>query len=221
MISLELGPRPPVLEGREAEWGIEYETAVSAGTSIPTRYKNDQIKEALRAETLGKCAYCESLIEHVSFSHIEHIVPKSHTPRLVCTWTNLTLACPVCNNNKGAFFSDETPLLNPYVDEVEQEISFWGPMAIHRTDRARVTISVLKLNRAELLFRRHQKLDNVLKLLDLLVETEGNPAYQTALLEDLKDRISESDEYTNCSRCFSRDEVAKRGLTLEIAMVEA
>jgi uncharacterized protein (TIGR02646 family) len=58
----------------------------------------------------GKCAYCESHVEHVSHAHVEHYRPKGGVSEdqthpgyywLGYTWTNLLLACPRCNGRAG------------------------------------------------------------------------------------------------------------------------
>ena len=54
---------------------------------------------------------------------------------------------------KGNYYLAAAPLLNPYKDEVLQELVFFGPMALDRSARAKLTIEKLKLNRSELLFQ--------------------------------------------------------------------
>lgn len=218
MISLELGPEPLILKAKGVKWCEEYRNTLESGAEPRHRYRRDDIRDALRVETNGKCAYCESRIEHISFAHIEHFIPKSARPDLVYTWKNLTLACERCNNYKGDYFSEESPLLNPYEDNVSEAVTFYGPMAIDRTDRAMLTISKLRLNRSELLFRREENLRGVLKILDLLARTPGNADLQTALIEELSDRLLDHAEYASCSRCFSRDEAPRRCATNRAAL---
>lgn len=212
LISILRGPAPEVLVANGELWGQEYAAALEAGLAPPTRYRRDDVRDALRADTFGKCAYCESHMEHVSFAHIEHILPKSVVPLLVCIWTNLTLACERCNVNKGDYHSDAAPLLNPYVDNVETDITFHGPMTIDRSDRAKLTIARLKLNRPELLFRREEKLRQVLRVLDLMLEHNANAAIRGALAEDLQALLSREAEYANCARRFEADEGPARGV---------
>lgn len=209
MIRLALGTEPPALAANREAWGEEYATALANGhRPLPERYRRDDVRDALREETHGKCAYCESYIEHVSFAHIEHILPKSIHPFLVCVWENLTLACQRCNTYKGEHNSAEVQLLNPYTENVDEELIFFGPMAIHRSDNARFTISKLKLNRPELLFRREAALREVLRIIELYVRAPGNQAVRAALVEELAERLAEAAEYTNCARCFVQGQAA-------------
>lgn len=216
MIPLSLAKEPPILTANREKWGEEYKAVQLSGVKPPERYRRDDVKDALRGETHGKCAYCESNIEHISFAHIEHLIPKSVMPELVCAWENLTLACEMCNTFKGDYYSAEAPLLNPYTDSVSEDLVFYGPMAIDRSDRARLTISKLRLNRSALIFRRTEHLREILRILDLIAETTDNKAVQMALLEDLKERLGAAAEYTNCSRCFGLDEAPKRGVILPL-----
>lgn len=84
--------------------------------TIAHRYNNKAIKDTLEKETFGKCAYCESKIRHVEFGDIEHILPKCKDarPDLYVEWSNLTLACEVCNRvNKRDYYNPNIPLVNP------------------------------------------------------------------------------------------------------------
>lgn len=204
MIPLNVGPVPPVLAGNEEPWGIEYEEAVNAGKKPLHRYRSDQVRDALRLETSGKCAYCESYIEHVSYSHVEHIKPKAKFPRLVCMWNNLTLACQKCNTNKGDYYEDDARLLNPYLDDVEEQVVFFGPMAIDFSDRAKLTINRISLNRPELLYKRSEKLSSVKLLIDLMGRAGDNVALTEALKLDLEEALAPNAEFCSCSRYFHR-----------------
>ena len=211
MISIELGPEPDILINNSVAWGEEYFKAVKDGNvNPPERYRRDDIRDALRNETFKKCAYCESVFEHVSYSHIEHIVPKSRKPSLVCTWANLTLACQVCNTNKGSYYDESAPLLNPYTDTVEVELTFFGPMAIDRSDKAKLTISIIKLNRPDLLLKRADRLQDILRIIELITASGSNQAIKNALTEDLNDKLISEAEYANCVRCFVSDTAEQR-----------
>src|SRR5436853_4660489 len=104
MIYLNKGAKPEILAEHAKNWTTELLEAIAAGTSLSEarkrRYNHDDIKQALLAETYGKCAYCESKIRHITYGDIEHIVPKSVDPSLSYEWDNLTLACDVCNTEK-------------------------------------------------------------------------------------------------------------------------
>lgn len=86
MRKLRKGPVPPILELNAADWTSDLLEALERDEK-PTktqigRYNTPEIKSAIRAETLNKCAYCESKISHIDHGDIEHIIPKSK----VLTW---------------------------------------------------------------------------------------------------------------------------------------
>src|SRR5260370_28142579 len=109
MIRLSKRPRPEILAQMAAAWTEEYLRAVKAGGAILEdiryRYRHPLVREHLQIETRDKCAYCESKIRHVTPDHIEHILAKSARPDLIVDWSNLTIACPVCNHSKGDYYS--------------------------------------------------------------------------------------------------------------------
>jgi len=45
------------------------------------------------------CSYCERKL--YSATQVEHVLPKSRHPELICQWDNLLLACANCNPTKG------------------------------------------------------------------------------------------------------------------------
>ena len=212
MIPITLGAEPSLLTENSEAWGREYSSALQSKDPLPKRYQNTAVKDALRDETHSKCAYCESQIEHISYAHIEHILPKSIKPLLVCEWENLTLACQKCNMYKGNYYLAAAPLLNPYKDEVLQELGFFGPMALDRSARAKLTIEKLKLNRPELLFRRKEALSNIVLIMDLIVACKGNVALREALKEQLSDKLNKKAEYTSCTKGFTESEGPVRGI---------
>jgi uncharacterized protein (TIGR02646 family) len=59
------------------------------------------------------CAYCESKLRHITYGDIEHIVAKAVDQSRTYDWTNLTIACDVCNTEK----SDEEGLVDPYTED--------------------------------------------------------------------------------------------------------
>ena len=84
-------PKPLVLVANEEAWTVAYVAAV--GTSNEKKcekWRHPAIKQALHAETSGKCAYCEALMGDVTFPHVEHLIPKALRPELAHTWRNLT-----------------------------------------------------------------------------------------------------------------------------------
>lgn len=213
MIGLRHAPTPQILIENAADWMVEYVAWRDARQgSEPRRYSHDEIRETLRGETAGKCAYCEGFVGDVSFDHVEHILPKSRHPHLVCEWTNLTVACQRCNVNKGDFEDDTCALLNPYVDDPEAEISFGGPMALARGGaRARMTISRLGLNRKDLVFSRTQVLQRISDLLALIERAEAD--LQAALWVDVDALVAGESEFASACRYFVRSQCEERQIT--------
>lgn len=74
-------------------------------------YASDDVKDSLIKSQKGKCAFCESTIHEVSYSHVEHYRPKAgwkanansvvlNSPgyfKDAYNYNNLLLACGVCN----------------------------------------------------------------------------------------------------------------------------
>lgn len=62
-------------------------------------------KPRLRAETDGKCAYCEGKAAHVAHGDVEHFRPKSEYWWLAYCYDNFLYSCQICNQSyKGANF---------------------------------------------------------------------------------------------------------------------
>lgn len=62
-------------------------------------------KKQLRAETFGKCAYCEGPTEVVAYGDVEHFRPKSVYWWLAYCYDNHLFACQICNEGfKGDRF---------------------------------------------------------------------------------------------------------------------
>ncbi|WP_107038196.1 retron system putative HNH endonuclease [Brumimicrobium mesophilum] len=66
-----------------------------------SRYKLNDVREALLKIYNHKCAYCEQRIEQY---HVDHFRPKSIYYWLAFSWDNLLISCPKCNENKGKKF---------------------------------------------------------------------------------------------------------------------
>ncbi len=73
------------------------------------RFKSEYYKlsrEKLRELYHEKCAYCESELLISDYDTVEHYRPKNKNGYfwLAYEWSNLLLACNICNNAKGARF---------------------------------------------------------------------------------------------------------------------
>lgn len=159
-------------------------------------YGDHTVRTTLKQLFHNKCAYCESIITHISYPHVEHWRPKgcvvdetSHNGYywLATEWSNLLLACGVCNGkaNKGNHFpirrgsnyayrstenlGREQPLLiNPCVETNPSRHFFYQKRGGIKgtTSEGKKSIEVYGLNRQDLLIERKKIAKIVLGYLD-------------------------------------------------------
>jgi hypothetical protein len=199
MIRLTRGARPPVLDLNADQWRDEYLRLRAGDTSVPAaaaiRYRHPEIKEAVLRDSRGKCAYCESRPRAVSPGDVEHVEPKARAPERVVDWTNLTFACSWCNSYKGEYWSDDTPLLDPYHDEPRQHLFFIGPMVRFSSPRGELTRSLLRLNRASLLESRNERLEAIESLIQRYKAMPDGPD-RGALEQVIREEARDDQEYS-------------------------
>jgi hypothetical protein len=83
----------------------------SAGTA-PRASVWSAAKARLRAESAGKCGYCEGKADHVAHGDVEHFRPKSVYWWLAYCYGNYVYACQICNQtHKGTNFPHDGPSL--------------------------------------------------------------------------------------------------------------
>lgn len=212
MRALKKGIKPKILEEKADVWSNELQTVLDRGDkptkTMKERYRHGDIKAALIGETHGKCAYCESKVTHIAHGDIEHIVPKSKVPAKAYEWENLTLACSVCNGNKGDYYSNDPAksqddLVDPYIDEPTDHFLFLREVVSARPDSLRgfATDQVLKLSRGELLEKRRERMT----FLDGLVRAYSlaNDLYKPLLLNDLEtNHLNAEAEYAASSSAY-------------------
>ena len=200
MIKLVKSKIPSVLETNEASWTKSVKDKKSAGIEpSPTelsRYRHAEIKEALLLETHGKCAYCESKFEHITYGDVEHVSPKSLDPDNMFKWSNLTLACDICNTNKGNKFPRGEGLVDPYIYEPSEHFRVVGPLifGLPNDDNARLTEETLKLNRTALVERRQQKIHYLRSQVDVIAKAADR--LKPVLLENLMLELAVDQEYS-------------------------
>ena len=204
MIKLSKYPKPQVLKDNADQWTAEYLDCLNnnqkPSDTIAHRYNNVEIKNSLEKETCRKCAYCESEIKHIEFGDIEHILPKKKgaRPDLYVEWDNLTLACEVCNRtNKKEYYDPQTPLVNPYVDDLDDFFVFVGTIISTKNNNVRgfITEETLDLNRSDLVVRRNERLYSINTLL-FTWNKETNPTVKNVLAEELKKECMPDKEYS-------------------------
>ena len=206
MIKLHKLPEPEYLSQNVALWTVRLAERRALGEA-PTvhelsRYNHPDIKLALIAETAGKCAYCEAKILHVAYGDIEHIVPKSLGDEFRFQWSNLTIACDICNTKK----SNYDGIVDPYNDDVESIFSFIGPI-IYPTDGEAAgyrTYVILDLNRQDLREKRYDRISYIETLLEIYRRTTDADIAKI-LKDDLINReLADTTEFAAAARSFVR-----------------
>ena len=114
----------------------EIEKSKRTGDKVPDRYynkyKHDDVKEELRRMygdgDFCYCCYCESIIDDVSYEHIEHRMPKKRTkdkyPEQTYEWENLHLSCEKCNSFKGTKYDEKYPILDATKDSIKEHLGY-------------------------------------------------------------------------------------------------
>lgn len=207
MVNLIKGAEPEILRRNKSAWTRLVLEHIAKGVRIPkslsSSYNQTEVKEALKAESHNKCMYCESNVSHVAHEHIEHIKPKAQEkfPELTFEWNNLGLACPVCNMNKGADYDHGTPFINPYIDDPLENFIPMGSFIYNKpnTPRAELTSRTLKLNRPELIEKRKERIESIIRLVERY-HSLPQGALKDAVLEEINIEIGEDKPYSMCSK---------------------
>jgi hypothetical protein len=147
--------------------------------------------------------YCESKIEHNSYFHTEHIKPKSKFPELKFTWDNLGYSCQICNTNKSDKFEEDIRFINPYDENPENYIVFIGHFVYPKqgSERGEYTIRELELNRAGLIERRIEKINNINNVIKYAFRTKSESLRNKAISE-LKKEADKDKEYSAMVKCL-------------------
>lgn len=219
MRRLTKGPEPRILVEKAASWTEEYARDRASGAIAKSRWSHTEIRDSLRFETYGKCAYCESEVDSVAWPHVEHLRPKSKFPDLVLDWKNLTLACPRCNQNKGSYDEVAQPLLDPYKDDPAEHLQFVAGFVRARNGswKGEITIRVLQLYRGAVFERRLQRIEQV----DLLVQAwhRAPVGLKKVLCEQIWQEAEPGNEYTAAvTEYLCLIEFPKPGANEEVAL---
>jgi 5-methylcytosine-specific restriction endonuclease McrA len=190
---------PPVQRARkEAEvfFSVPHEDRKQKSFKFFPITRLPNFRESLDETFSGKCAFCESRITETDYTDMDRFRPTykaigldgepspQHYWWLAYEWTNIYMACFVCNKLKGSRFPvggaraeertygekllDEQPLLlDPCADYPEEELLFdeMG-MVASDTKRGRMTIEVFGLNRRPLVEARKVMLEALRELWD-------------------------------------------------------
>ena len=143
------------------------------------RYRNDDVKAALKTMYGERCCYCEVNITNITWEHIEHRKPKAIGlfPNLTFTWSNLHLACPKCNNAKSDQWDNANPILDAVKDAINDhltyELSGVGLLRWHKSSRGDTTIIHADLDRENLPITRLKLFAKLLKAIEGLNSALG------------------------------------------------
>lgn len=139
---------------------------------------------ALHQQFSGKCAYCEYPLDFSNKGHIEQFRPKRlYGAHASLDWSNLLLACAVCNRNKRARFPllgdemeperaypnrlrhEQPLLLHPCIDQPDEHLRFSSDGMVHGvTERGNVSIALLDLNRMQLVAARASAIAELMRV---------------------------------------------------------
>lgn len=207
MIKLNKGTEPATLYANKVNWTAQVLAHITAGTKVPkaleNNYNSKGIKDALRGESKSKCMYCESMVGHITFEHIEHIKPKAkhRFPQLTFEYSNLGLSCPKCNMNKSDTYDNANPFIDPYNDDPKNHFTACGAFVWAKSGDVRAKISEIEidLNRPELLENRGERMKTIKDLVDNYnVSSVG--ALKDALKKEIQREIAENKPYSFCAK---------------------
>ncbi len=211
MIQLRKLDKPEVLVDNALDWTKTAMEYVHKGVEIPkkdkNRYNHKDVKRQLKIETSEKCAYCESHVSDQYPGDIEHIIPKAAYPRLSFSWSNLTYCCYQCNNNKRNYVGKRmAKLVNPYKDQIQHHLRFFGPLIMHvnNSKRGELTWKKIGLNRKELVDRRADKIKDLQNLIDKY-EREDISELKEILLNEILEFHNSSEEFSYACECYLKD----------------
>lgn len=208
MIKLAKLAEPDILRNHGADWTRALLEKIEKGekptATEASRYRHPEIKAVIVEETHGKCAYCESKLRHIHHGDVEHIYPKSLDEAMRFEWSNLTLACEICNQRKSSKDPKAEHIIDPYEDDPDQHILFVGPLIFPRgTQQGQSTTVLLDLNRAELVERRQEKLSQIMASYNSVFQCDLPDATKKAILENIEaNDASSTAAYTAMARAL-------------------
>jgi uncharacterized protein (TIGR02646 family) len=176
-------------------------------------YGCKEVRDALEALQAGRCSYCEGTLAPVCIGHIEHFRPKGAVTDLdgavvsegyfwlAYEWTNLLLACEVCNvkwkgtrfplageanraTNPASDLKAEAPLLvDPYGENPRDFVRFRSSVAyaVEGNPRGQACIDVYGLNREPLERARREHIHLVRTLGAIIDLAPDGPTKEEAL----------------------------------------
>ncbi len=123
--------KPDCLKEKLVEWTEHYikKRKVNKNYWYWQKYNSKKVEHILTPIlselTNFHCSYCGifPLKQDVGGRSIDHFKPKSKYPNLAFEWTNLFIACPVCQNIKGSKFPEDIEPLK--FDNCHYDFDYW------------------------------------------------------------------------------------------------
>lgn len=201
MIRLSKGAKPQVLVVNEVQWNADYVAYVTQNTgsaACETRHRHPEIRSAVMAESSGKCIYCEEKVLSSQYGDVEHLKPKRRYPHYYVSWPNLGLSCVKCNSQK----KEKEGLIDPFHEEPGDYIEFRGPMIFYKrgSEKGRLTVRGIKLNRPALLEKRAKSLESFIDKIDLM-DSSPEPI-KSVLWDEIQDDIKDDAEFAGLLRGY-------------------
>ncbi len=210
MIHVQRGPSPKGFSHRAKRWVNRYQVEHKSNPRLTVTQFWSKIRAQIRSDARilyemfhGKCAFCESFMEHVSHAHIEHYRPKAKFSYLAFAWDNWLLSCGRCNDTKWTHFPDCNGipcLIDPASEDPELHIEFSGYVPAPLTQRGEQTIKLIGLERSPLEEERSRWLTHLNALLLLCCTKEYRAEARELLIWAMQDEAP----YAAMARCYLR-----------------
>lgn len=204
MIKIQKQQCPNILIENKESWTEELLKYVRDDSeppdSIVLRYKNPEIKQAVKEDSTEKCIYCESKVTPTYYGDIEHLKPKKKYPELTFEWSNLGFVCAQCNNKKRDKYDEELPYINPYQENPSGFLIALGALICHKPNnrRGEITEKVIELNRSALIEARMERINSIRNLIDRY-NSEENSSLKDALLNEIQTETARDKPYSMCT----------------------
>jgi uncharacterized protein (TIGR02646 family) len=154
---------PAVLQKHGARWATEF-VGSEERRPRPSRYRHEDVVEALRGMSHGKCFYCERVLEEGD-EQVDHYVDVACDRGSAFAWGNLYLSCKDCNEGKPSHVDiPVTSCVDPCgAVAVEQHLEFVQDQVRPAEESAlgEPTIRKYRLLRRPLVHQRMQVLKNL------------------------------------------------------------
>jgi len=167
------GEMPKFLQDNWRRWTNQYlkSNSIFQWATHKGKTVNQHLREPLLTMTDKHCSFCDGYpMGRMTRNTIEHFRPKSRSkyPKLAYYWTNLFIACDVCQEKNSDF---DKLLLKPdaldyefykyfIFDSLSGEIKPNPRASKLNQDRAKITIKIYKLNENNLPEFRLEELNN-------------------------------------------------------------